>query len=163
MSDLDELLLLQEEVFAVLERPDLLRRNTVEMLAGCLAEPHHSLGAFAGGRLAGVGILYDPLGVPEEDLSHLAADAARGMRCGNFKLCMVRPDFRGHGLQQLLGLRLEEEARRKGMEALCATVAPMNGASRHSLERLGYRQAAVVEKYGFERLVFVKRLVVDLV
>lgn len=158
-GSLPDLLQLQESVFVALERPEMLRRNSEAMLASCLAEPHVALGAWAGGRLVAAAIMYDPSVAPEEDLGHLLkAGEVRGLRCANFKLCMVSPDYRGRGLQQQMGQMLEGESCARGIEALCATVAPDNEASRRSLLKIGYRCGYRVVKYGYERDVYYKVL-----
>ena len=155
-ADVATMAAIEAEALAVLERPDLLRRNGAEVLARCVESPHWSLGAFAGGRLAGFAILYVP-DCAAEDLS-LSLAVRPGGKAANFKLCIVRPPFRGHGLQCTLGIRLEQQARSQGIGVLCSTVSPFNEPSRRSLERLGYRCDCRLQKYGFERMLYCKQL-----
>lgn len=156
---LPDILALQEAAFEVLENPEMLRRNTAEMLGKCLQKPHCTLGAFDGDKLAAIAILYDAENVPEEDLSHLLQTVnVEERKSANFKLCIVHPDYRGRKLQQLLGLKLEEAAKKKGIDILCSTVSPLNGASSHSLMKIGYRLDSVTEKYGFVRELYVKEI-----
>lgn len=156
---LPEILQLQEAVFATLEQPGLLRRNSPEMLERCLARPHLTLGAIKGEQLAAIAIMFDPAEEPDEDLAHLLqCPEVTGMRVANFKLCIVHPDHRGRRLQQQLGLEIEKAAQKKGIQMLCSTVAPTNEASRHSLEKIGYRSDCLIEKYGHPRELFYKIL-----
>ena len=60
-DDLESILKLQDEVYGALEDKDLLRKNTVEMLAFCLEEPNYTVGAYYKGRLAAISVLYVPL------------------------------------------------------------------------------------------------------
>jgi hypothetical protein len=58
-SHLDAICALQEEAFLHIKSENLLRRNSREMLAACLDDPHFTLGAFHGGRLIAFAMLYD--------------------------------------------------------------------------------------------------------
>jgi len=152
---LDKVLDLEAEVVATLERPDLLRRNNVEMWESCLHTPHLCLGAWVGDELVAVAVLYVPQKGAEEDLSALLTKVdTEGCLSANFKICIVRPQWRGRHLQLLLGRRLHEVARRRGIGLLCATASPYNQASIRSLERLGYQKDHTLTKYGFERILF---------
>ena len=57
------LLDLQEEAFAVLDDPDLLRRNTAETFGVCFNEKSLVLAVYRGKEIAGFGILYAAGGV----------------------------------------------------------------------------------------------------
>ena len=155
-ADVADMAAIEAEALSSQERPDLLRPNGVAVLAHCEESPHLSLGAFVGEALAGFAVLYVPDSAAE-DLSLSLTTRPCG-KTANFKLCIVRPPYRGHGLQCALGRRLEAEARRQGIEVLCSTVSPYNEASRRSLERLGYQRDRQLQKYGFERLLYCKRL-----
>lgn len=156
--DLDAIVELESIVVSRLERPDLLRNNGREGLESCLIEPHITLGAYLGSRLVAVAILFVPTD-SAEDLSVAIQHQELTLPSANFKLCMVHPQFRGNGLQCRMGRMLEEEARKKGIRMLCSTVSPFNPSSYKSLEKLGYHADCKLEKYGFERLLFVKKLV----
>ena len=155
MEHLEEVLSVESSVLSALERPDQLRRNTPEMWATCIQPPHCCLGAWVGDRLVAVAVLYVP---PEGDSEALApllqGVDTKGMRTANYKICMVHPLWRGHGLQVALGERLHDEARRQGIGLLCSTVSPHNTASIRSLQRLGYQSNRTLTKYGYERLLF---------
>lgn len=157
-EDLAQLLALQEDAFAHLENPDLLRRNTADMLRECLCPPHVTLGAFHNGELVAVTVLY----VPEEDAEKLTPYLENvpcdGMASANYKLCIVRHDYRGNGLQYELGKRMEDYATARGFEILCATASPLNTHSVRNIERLGFSYNRTTEKYGLTRNLYYKLL-----
>lgn len=156
-ADLPELLYIQDTAFAALDDPSLLRRNTPEMLDACLTPPHVTLGAWYEGTLAAFSILYVP--EADEDLSRslIGLDLA-GRRTANYKLCIVRPEFRGCGLQYHLGMALIAQAQAEGIEVLCATVSPKNRHSMDNIQRMGYTYNRTLMKYGWERDLYVQIL-----
>ena len=158
-SHLDDILALEGIVLSSLERPDLLRRNTPEMWRVCLLPPHTAWGVLAEGRLVALAVLYVPVpGSPEDLASLLKAVPRPNGPAANYKICLVHPAYRGHGLQCRLGQLLEQEARRQGITLLCSTASPHNAASIRSLKRLGYRLDSTLTKYGFERNLYVKEV-----
>lgn len=60
----------------------------------------------------------------------------------------VHPAFRGRGLALTMGSMLVEEARRRNVRHLFATVSPANTASLHMLERLGLKVYETKLKYA---------------
>ena len=158
-EDIDKLLDLQDDAFASLDDPALLRRNSRDMLLECLSPPHYALGAFDGETLAAVGILYRG-GNSDENLARMTGVPERELdRCENIKLIIVRTDCRGRGLGRRLTALLEEEAERRGTVMLCATVSPRNAPSLANFERLGYKRYGTFAKYGgLERLLVYKKL-----
>lgn len=159
-DQLDDLLDLQDAAFAAMEDENLLRRNTPEMFRSCLLPPHVTLGAWLEGTLAAVSILYFP--EEEEDLSRsLAGVDLAGRRAANYKLCIVRPEFRGRALQYRLGMALEGMARERGVGVLCATVSPKNSHSARNIRRMGYTENRTLTKYGLERALYYKLLPVE--
>lgn len=156
-EQLDALLDIQEETFAALEDESLLRRNTPEMLENCLLPPHVTLGAWHGNVLAAFSILYFPEEDEDLSLSLTGVDRA-GLRAANYKLCIVRPAFRGSGLQYRLGTALDPFARRAGAGLLCATVSPHNRHSMENIRKMGYTYNRTLTKYGLERALYYKFL-----
>lgn len=155
VGHLGKILEIEAETLSSLDRPDLLRRNTVEMWTSCLQPPHLCLGAWAGEELAGFAVLYVPEKGGAEDLSQMLVTIdAKPYSSANYKICIVRPCWRGHHLQVQLGQRIAAEAKARGISLLCATASPHNTASVRSLLQLGYREDSRVEKYGFERVLF---------
>ena len=152
----DEILSLQARVFHALPSPELLRKNSAEMFLECTESPNDTLGVFHEDRLCAVGILYVPKD-ETEDLSHLLLDVAiEKMRSANYKLCMVDVEYRGNGLQIELGKRLEQRAKEKKIDLLCATVSPLNEYSLKNMQSLGYVRNRTLQKYGMTRELFYK-------
>lgn len=148
---LPAVLAIEAETLGSLVHLDQLRRNSSDMLAACLREPHFTLGAFCGAEIAAFATLYVPQPGDDEDLSQCLSASIVRTSAANFKICIVRPQYRGQGLQVQLGRQLEREASRRGIRLLCATVSPRNEASVRSLIHLGYHYDASVQKYGFAR------------
>ena len=159
-EQLDSLCAIQNEAFALLKDEQLLRRNSREMLARCLELPHRTVGVFDGEEMAAFGVLYIG-GDTEDNLGRSAGldeDAIR--RTANFKLVIVRPAYRGRGLQQAIAKALETEAAALGYEHICATASPYNLHSCRNFDALGYERRGTVTAYGgLERVVFHKKLV----
>ena len=159
IEHLDAVLAIEQEAIAGLNRPDLLRRNTLDMWQCCLQPPHICLGAWAGENLVGFAVLYIPQPGDSEDLSRLLTKIdAIALVSANFKICIVRPQWRGRGLQVLLGECLHKEAAAKGINLLCSTASPYNEPSVRSLRKLGYQTDHILNKYGFERMLLYYRI-----
>ena len=155
LEQLETILAIEREAIASLERPDLLRRNTLEMWQKCLQPPHLCLGVWAGEEMAAYAVLYVPQPGDGEDLSRLLTKVdGSAYRSANFKICIVRPQWRGQGLQVKLGQRLYDEACPRRINLLCSTASPYNQPSVRSLQRLGYQPDHIVTKYGYERMLF---------
>ena len=157
-SSLNEILDIQEEAFSVLSNSDLLRRNDTEMLRSCLNQPHYSIGAYHGGILAGFAILFFP-GQSEENLAvKLKCINTSTMKSANYKLCIVRPQYRGNHLQVYLGELLEKYALKQNVDIVCATVSPENCYSMYNILKLGYTYDHTLVKYGLIRNLYYKLL-----
>lgn len=155
LDQLDNILDVEREAIDSLERPDMLRHNTIEMWKKCLQPPHYCMGAWIGEELVAFAVLYVPQKGDVEDLAVLVEQQdTADIASANFKICIVKPQWRGRHLQVRLGRRLHEEAGRRGYRLLCATASPHNAASIKSLIRLGYHADHMIEKYGFERVLF---------
>jgi GNAT superfamily N-acetyltransferase len=157
-DDLESILKLQDEVYGALEDKDLLRKNTVEMLAFCLEEPNYTVGAYYKGRLAAISVLYVPL---ESDKKEMLATSLEGIditgvRHANYKLCLVSPEFRGNSLQRILEEKLVRKAKKLGITLLCATVSPDNVYSVRNIEGAGYKFNRQFEKYSLKRCLYYK-------
>ena len=106
-ENISEILQIQEETFETLSSPDLLRKNTPEMLSECLKYPHQTIGAWYQDELAAFAMRYTPEGNVEEDLSLLLQGVNLShLKPANFKLCIVRPSYKGNSLQFHLGALL---------------------------------------------------------
>ena len=155
LEHLDQLLAIEQEAIASLERPDLLRRNTPSMWRQCLLPPHLCLGAWDDKELAGFAVLYRSAPDDGESLAPLLSSIDASPYCSaNFKICIVRPQWRGQHLQVLLGQHIIQESRKLGISLLCATASPHNHASVKNLLHLGFQPDHTLTKYGAERLLF---------
>ena len=152
------LLEIQEEAFAVLDDPDLLRRNTAQTLECCFSERSLVLGAYCRGEIAGFGILYDA-GQDEENLAKELDECDDITQYVNAKLIIVRPKFRGLGIQRMLIERMVAFAKANGFKGVLATVSPKNNYSSANLERCGFEAVKSIVKYGGkERILYFKVL-----
>ena len=158
LADLDRILEMQEDALAHLASPNLLRKNTVEMLAECLQPPHVTIGAWYDGRLVAFSVLYVPTVEDERLDTALEGVSIDGLTAANYKLCIVDRAFRGNGLQYALGMRLIETAREMGVQILCVTASPDNSHSIANVERMGFTYNRTLGKYGFDRNLYYKLL-----
>ena len=149
---------MQEEAFACMENTDVLRRNTADSLSCCFSPPSVSVGVFYRGEIIAFGILYAP-GKDAENLAYDVPDIPDVEMSANLKLAIVRPAYRGNGIQRMLIGELERHAVAAGMRYLCSTVSPLNRYSRDNLLAAGYRIVKRLEKYGgLQRDLFSKRI-----
>jgi len=159
IQHLDDLCAIQDEAFASLEDERLLRRNSREMLASCLEAPHVTIGAFSGGEIAAFGVLYVAGNSGESLGRKLGLEEDEVMRTANLKLFIVRPGYRGHGLQRQLIEILEKEAASVGIARLCSSVSPLNMHSARNFTALGYTLKGSATLYGgLERDIYCKEL-----
>lgn len=158
LAELDRILEMQEDALAHLAAPQLLRKNTAEMLAECLQPPHVTLGAWYDGRLVAFSVLYVPQDAAERLDTSLEGVSIDGLTAANYKLCIVDRAFRGNGLQYELGVRLIETAREMGVQMLCVTASPDNSHSIANIQRMGFTYNCTLGKYGFDRNLYYKLL-----
>ena len=153
------LLDIQEEAFeAAKGDTDFLRRNTPETLAPCFLGNSRVLGAFLQDTLLGFGILH----AAEDGKENLAHDVDLiddVLTSANVKLIIVRPLYRGNGIQRLLIGHLEAYAQEMGYAWLCATVAPTNRFSLDNFLKTGFDEHKILKKYGgLTRALLVKKI-----
>ena len=153
------LLEVQEEAFEYAKgNTDFLRRNTYETLAVCFGGQSEVLGAFDGDKLVAFGILF-VAGEGKENLAHDVDEIEDILTSANVKLIIVRPDYRGNGLQRELVARLEKTAVDAGFKWLCATVAPSNNWSYDNFIKSGFALNKILTKYGgLTRALLVKKI-----
>ncbi len=148
MTHLDEILQMQEEAIAALPQPHLLNRNTPQLFQTVLTDPNVTVGAFCGETLAGFAALFHPTAF-EDDLAHtLETVDVSGKKVANYKVTIVRAQYRGHRLQQRLEQALERYAKAQGVDVLCVTVSPDNLPSKRNIEKCGYIYDHTQIKYG---------------
>lgn len=156
---LGNVLLVQQETLGELPDKQMLRANTEKQLRECL-EDHYTIGAFLDGDLMGFAVLYFA-GNSSENLVQYVRDTVDDYSLyANVKLVIVRPAYRGRGLQRQLMERLERVAREKGIRELFATISPLNEHSEKNFLAMGYEKKGYVEhKYGdYDRNIFSKVL-----
>lgn len=152
-EDLSKILDIQEQTFKQLGETDILRRNTPEMLQECLKFPHVTLGAWHNGDLAAFSVLYFP--EEEENLAKLLDNEdTLNLVSANYKLCIVKSEYRGNSLQYLLGTELIKIARERNVKLLCCTASPHNPYSIKNIEKMGFKYNKTLQKYGFERNLY---------
>lgn len=145
-TDFQAIVELNETVYAALPDKTVLRHNSPEMIASCLAEPNVTLGIWDGDLLVAIGMLYVPQCL-EEDHAH-DLDLQGPYKAANQKLFLVREGYRGLGLQRRLIREVEAVAAEKGYDLLCTTVAPNNLFSINNFLNEGYVYAKTGKKYG---------------
>ncbi len=156
IQDIDDILDIQEEAFSVMQDSANLRRNTVETFSVCFESPSVALGAYDGDKMVAFGMLYCA-GMDAENLGYSLDTPIDLETVANVKVIIVRPDYRGNGLQRYLISKLEEHAIANGYKVLMATVAPDNEYSLNNFLALDYKVVKILKKYGgLERALLYK-------
>ncbi|WP_214817456.1 hypothetical protein [Exiguobacterium sp. s59] len=159
LSDLPELLSLQETVIQALAEPEHYQSLSIEEFTKLLTD-QTLVGAIHEGRL----IAFRAMLIPPIDDEHLGRDIGRPdaslERVLYQEVTNVHPDFRGYGLQTHLGKLLMAQCETDDrFDVVCATVAPFNIPSMKDKFTLGLRIGALKEKYGGKlRYIFYKEL-----
>ncbi len=157
IADIDDILDIQEEAFSAMQDSSNLRRNTVETFSVCFSEPSVALGVYDGDKMIAFGMLY-VAGMDQENLGYSLETPIDLMTVANVKVIIVRPAYRGNGLQRYIITKLEEHAIANGYKVLMATVAPDNEYSMNNFLALGYECVRVLKKYGgLERALLYKQ------
>ena len=158
-ADIPTLLEIQEETFAHAGGDtSFLRRNTAETFAVCFEEPSVTIGAFLDGTLIAFGMLH-AAGSTEENLAKDVDEIENVLDNANVKLTIVRPQYRGNGLQALLIDKLTDHAKANGFTWACSTAAPDNIWSMNNLQKCGFVQVKLLQKYGgLQRALLCKKL-----
>ncbi|MFC5590658.1 GNAT family N-acetyltransferase [Sporosarcina soli] len=158
-EQLPEILALQERVLGALTTGAFLQPLIEEEFLSILQGKGIMIGAYYKERL----IAFRAMLEPEIDAEHLGIDA--GLRENELpkviysEISNVDPDFRGNGLQSLLGERIFQEVDTGRFHYICATVAPFNIASLKDKFGLGMEIVALKVKYGnMLRYVFLKSI-----
>lgn len=161
-ENIPDLLDFQEIIFSEDENAkETLRRNTYETFFPCFAPPSLVLGVFYEENMIAFGILY----VAGEDHENLAYsldnhELLNVKEYANFKIVIVKKDFRGNGIQSILMKKFEEYAKSIGMKVILATASPKNKYSTNNFDKGGYQLIKVIKKYGgLTRNLYGKELV----
>lgn len=158
-EQLSEILALQQRVLGALTTGAFLQPLTEEEFLPILKGKGIMIGAYYKERL----IAFRAMLEPEIDAEQLGLDA--GLQDSELdkviysEISNVDPDFRGNGLQTLLGKLIFQEVDERRFHYICATVAPFNIASLKDKFALGMQIVALKEKYGnLLRYVFIKSI-----
>ena len=159
IDSIPDLLDIQEEAFIHANgNTEFLRKNTVETFSLCFEEPSLVLGLYYEGVMIAFGILH----VAKETKENLAYDIEEVKDVkenANVKLTIVRPDYRGNGLQRVLINKLVEHAKEHGFKWTSSTASPVNTWSCNNLRACGFKEVKVLEKYGgLKRILFAKQI-----
>ena len=157
VNDLEDVLLLQDEVIASLSDPSLLRKNSEDLLRLALSDNNICLGLYDGDTLAALIMAVDPV-PPETDLrTNLRAELDG--KAIDFKLVLVKKEYRGHGIQIALMWIIEKLAYNQGIEYFVSSVSPDNKYSVNNFIKSGYIYDHEEELYGgLLRSVYIKEL-----
>jgi hypothetical protein len=158
-EQLPEILALQERVLGALTTGAFLQPLSEEEFLSILQGKGIMIGAYYNEKL----IAFRAMLEPEIDAEHLGIDA--GLRENELpkviysEISNVDPDFRGNGLQSLLGQLIFQKVDAECFYYICATVAPFNIASLKDKFGLGMEIVALKVKYGnLLRYVFLKSI-----
>ena len=81
------------------------------------------------------------------------------LKVGQVESTIVKQTYRGNGLQKMMCEIIEDIAIKRGMNYICATVAPKNIYSLDTFKKLGYNIITEKLKYGgLNRYVLMKNL-----
>ncbi len=156
--DLEAVQMLQQDVCAALEDPDILQPLSEAELVHILRGNGVILGVFAEERLVAFRALLKPEADEEE---HLGRDvgAVDLSKVLYQEISNVHPHYRGHGLQKLMAGWIMKEVDIAHIDWVCATVMPYNIASLKDKFGQGMYVYALKFKYGGKlRYVFGKNL-----
>lgn len=120
------------------------------------------IGAFTEGRM----IAFRSLLIPKIDAHHIGYDLKFHKKDFDKivyqEITVVSPNYRGHGLQRILGKHIMSSWKRlkdSNLQFVCATVAPRNIASIKDKLEQGLEIVALKNKYGRKlRYIFLKDL-----
>ncbi|WP_026826087.1 MULTISPECIES: hypothetical protein [Exiguobacterium] len=159
LSDLPELLSVQDAVIQVLAEPEHYQSLSIEEFTKLLKD-QTLIGAKSDGRI----IAFRAMLIPPIDNEHLGRDIGWPEdlleRVIYQEVTNVHPEFRGYGLQTHLGKLLMSQVESDNrFDVVCATVAPFNIPSMKDKFSLGLRIGAFKEKYGGKlRYIFYKEM-----
>ena len=149
MTEVQDVLALQDRVFEALPDPAWLRRNSEAMIESCFTLPNRSCTAYRNGQLVGFSTLFRAGRGPESLARLLTDDVFVIESSANVKTILVDPDFRGRGVARDLLDIMVGSARLLHIARLHATVHPNNEPSRSLFRSAGFEPVRhVVTSYG---------------
>lgn len=160
VSDIDQVMQLQEEIICGLEDQQIYAMTDREefleyfegdgVLLGYLTEQ---------GKLVALGV-YTQKGYEPSNYGYdLELEGEALLKVGHVESTIVQEAYRGNGLQQKLCIHIEELAKVRHMQLLCATASPYNHYSVNTFKKLGYEIKKDKLKYGgLRRYVLAKSI-----
>lgn len=136
-GDLADIVALQTEVAAALERAHLFVQTPEEELADSLGSDV-CLGVYDGERLAAFSVLVLNRVSPRSLGSHLGYTEEEMRRCVTYDTTFVHPDYRGCGLQRTMIEQKDLISRRLGVREALATASPENEHSLRNMRACGF-------------------------
>lgn len=159
-SFIEEILSLQNVVCNALDNKEILEPLTEEEFNTILNGKGILIGAFLDQQLIAIRALY----IPELNENHLGKflglkDEEQLKRVIYQEISFVHPEFRGYGLQKLLGKVIMNQLDKSAYDYVCATVMPYNIASLKDKFAQGFRIISLTYLYeGKLRYVFALNL-----
>lgn len=148
-AELDELMLLQENIYKAMEQPDWFAVTSRDENKRFFKEPNVVIGVYDQDKL----IAYGSIGFLGDSPDNLGRDLGwtgeKVHRCAVLDTIVVDSRYRGLGLQRELIRRcVEYAAKKKPGCTVLATVSPDNIYSLRNVQVEGFKILARKEKYG---------------
>ena len=156
-NDIDDILNLYEYTISRLKDPTILRNSSKELLLQSISNENIAYGIFIEKELIAIGIAVDPK-PPEVDL-RINLQKYKIDKAMDLKVIIVKENYRGNGLQKILIVLLEKQAKQKGYTHFCVSISPNNLYSSNNFIELGYQKDHTEIIYdGLLRDIYVKQL-----
>jgi len=164
ISEIDQMMALQEETMENLEDKSLFAPNDEDDMGRCFDDTGYSIGVYVDGNLIGFRtILY--VDDNEEGYWWKAKISPEEKdRVVIFDRTIIKPEYRGNKLQQVLMLLALKQLKREGeYRYVVATVSSKNVCSMKSLMNMGFKNVNHVRMYhdNYDRLIMLRDLSSD--
>ncbi len=154
-ADMDEILELQDivaasapaEIFVLTTREELAESFSCDLCIGVYDEE----------RLVAFGLMVYGRITPRNLGTYLGYDDEQLRHCVTNDTTFVHPEYRGYGLQSLLGQMRDEDAIRSGAKEAMASVSPDNQYSLENVQKRGFRVILETQLYGGRRRYILRR------
>jgi len=161
LSYIDKIMDLQKNIYEGLEDKDFYSCSEKEefeetinnkgKVVGCISSYDDELIAIA---------VYIEYGYEDHNYGYdINIKSEELLKVGQVESTLVKETYRGNGLQKIMCEILEDIGITRGMNYICATVAPKNIYSLNTFKKLGYNIITEKLKYGgLNRYVLMKNL-----
>ena len=149
IDDIDNILLLQEEIFNGLSDKELYADSGKESFIKCIKETGRIIGCFnSNEELIAMGV-YEAFGFEDENYGYdLNIRGDELLKVCQIESTVVKLQYRGNGLQNIICDMLEEQGRKENMKIVGATVSPKNPYSLNTFLKRGFTIEDEKIKYG---------------